>query len=153
MKIKLPQILLITCIFLLCSCKNQRAVLSVEPGVDYGYVQKDRKKSLSSSSSLANKGQVGSLAEFLARVPGVMILGNGQSAQARVRGIEHSFVGSSDPLFVLNGQRIGIGLASVNGQISAGDVRSVTVLKDPSDTAIYGTSGSNGVILIRTKGN
>jgi len=62
-----------------------------------------------------------------------------------------SFFGSSEPMFVLDGIPITPG---PNGRITglnARDVESIQVLKDPSETALYGVRGGNGVILIKTK--
>lgn len=64
-----------------------------------------------------------------------------------------SFYAREDPLFVVDGVPIeGV----TNGTLSwlnPHDVESITVLKDPSTTAIYGVRGANGVILIKTKGS
>jgi TonB-dependent SusC/RagA subfamily outer membrane receptor len=68
----------------------------------------------------------------------------------RIRG-PSSFFGSSEPMFVLDGIPITPG---PNGRITglnARDVESIQVLKNPSETALYGVRGGNGVILIKTK--
>lgn len=62
-----------------------------------------------------------------------------------------SFVAGQSPLFVVDGVPV-----ETNGTLSwlsPGDVESIQALKDPSQTAIYGVRGANGVILIRTKGS
>ncbi len=65
----------------------------------------------------------------------------------RIRG-ERSILGSNDPLLVLDGIPYeGGGLNDINPQ----DIASIEVLKDASATAIYGSRGANGVILISTK--
>jgi TonB-linked SusC/RagA family outer membrane protein len=82
-------------------------------------------------------------------VPGVSVVSaNGQPGQnmlVRIRG-NNSITGSLDPLYVIDGF---IG-ASING-IAAEEIESIEVLKDAAATAIYGSRGSNGVILITTK--
>ena len=62
-----------------------------------------------------------------------------------------SFYGNQGPLFVIDGVP-----TETNGTLSwldPHDVESIQALKDPSQTAIYGVRGANGVILIRTKGS
>lgn len=69
---------------------------------------------------------------------------NGQ-VTIRVRG-SNSINGANDPLIVIDGF-IGGDLSSINPN----EIRSIEVLKDASSTAIYGSRGANGVILISTK--
>lgn len=71
----------------------------------------------------------------------------GAGAVIRIRG-ERSINGSNDPLLVLDG--IPYEGGNIN-DINPDDVASVEILKDASATAIYGSRGSNGVILITTK--
>jgi len=71
----------------------------------------------------------------------------GAGAVIRVRG-ERSINGSNDPLLILDG--IPFEGGNIN-DINPDDVASIDVLKDASATAIYGSRGSNGVILITTK--
>jgi TonB-dependent SusC/RagA subfamily outer membrane receptor len=70
----------------------------------------------------------------------------GNSPQIRIRGIS-SINGSSDPLYVVNGAPFGGDLNSID----INDVESVSVLKDASATALYGSRASAGVILITTR--
>lgn len=71
----------------------------------------------------------------------------GAGAVIRIRG-ERSINGSNDPLIVLDG--IPFEGGNLN-DINPDDVASVEILKDASATAIYGSRGSNGVILVSTK--
>jgi TonB-dependent SusC/RagA subfamily outer membrane receptor len=71
----------------------------------------------------------------------------GAGAVIRIRG-ERSINGSNDPLIVLDG--IPFEGGNLN-DINPDDVASVDILKDASATAIYGSRGSNGVILVTTK--
>lgn len=71
----------------------------------------------------------------------------GANPVIRIRG-ERSILGSNDPLLVLDGIPYeGGNLNDINPQ----DIASVEVLKDASATAIYGSRGANGVILVSTK--
>ncbi|AXP82066.1 TonB dependent receptor [Mariniflexile rhizosphaerae] len=70
----------------------------------------------------------------------------GSSASVQVRGINSINAGNS-PLIILDG----IPFFGVTNDINTNDVESIEVLKDASAVAIYGTRGSNGVILITTK--
>jgi TonB-dependent starch-binding outer membrane protein SusC len=81
------------------------------------------------------------------RAAGVTVINNGAPGFAstiRVRGI--STVNDANPLFVVDG------IVSTNiSNISPSDIESIEVLKDASTTAIYGSLGSNGVIMVTTK--
>ncbi len=70
----------------------------------------------------------------------------GQSAGQQVRGI-NSITASTTPLIVLDG----VPFTGLTNDISPNTIESIEVLKDASATAIYGTRGSSGVILITTK--
>jgi TonB-dependent starch-binding outer membrane protein SusC len=69
----------------------------------------------------------------------------GTSASVRIRGI-NSITGSNDPLYVIDGY-VGGNISSVSPE----DIESIEVLKDASSTAIYGSRGSNGVVMVTTK--
>lgn len=69
----------------------------------------------------------------------------GSEMQIRIRGTR-SLTASNDPLVVLDG----IPFAGSIGDINPSDIKSVDILKDASATAIYGSRGANGVILITT---
>lgn len=82
------------------------------------------------------------------RVPGVSITSNTGSPEGnfsiRIRGT-NSIRGDNTPLYVIDG--IPSNASSINNY----DIESIEVLKDASATAIYGSRGANGVILITTK--
>jgi TonB-linked SusC/RagA family outer membrane protein len=87
------------------------------------------------------------------RLPGVAVSQTssqpGATMQIRIRGTR-SLTANNDPLIVLDG----IPFPGSIGDIDMNDVKSVDILKDASATAIYGSRGANGVILITTnKGN
>ncbi|WP_278985108.1 SusC/RagA family TonB-linked outer membrane protein [Segatella bryantii] len=71
--------------------------------------------------------------------------GPGASPRVIIRGI--STINGSDPLYVVDGMPVGTNINFLNQN----DIESMQVLKDASASAIYGTRGSNGVILITTK--
>ncbi len=72
-------------------------------------------------------------------------------ASIRIRG-ESSILGNSSPLVIIDGLQMptATGLDALN-QIDPNAIESVTVLKDAASTAIYGTRGAGGVILVKTK--
>ncbi len=71
----------------------------------------------------------------------------GAAAKVRVRGTT-SINKSSDPLYVIDGIISSSGLDGLNPQ----DIQSMEVLKDASSTAVYGSRGANGVVLVTTRG-
>ena len=83
------------------------------------------------------------------RAAGVQVVSNsarpGGSSTIRIRG-SGSVNASNDPLYVIDGFPTG-NLNSINTD----DIESIDVLKDASATAIYGSRGSNGVVLVTTK--
>ena len=121
-------------------------------------------------SSELSKGVISSADMLLSgQVAGVQVTtGSGQpgaNTNVKIRGVS-SISGSSEPLYVIDGVPIdngratssfgddsGLNAVAMNPltMISASDIESMTVLKDASATAIYGSRGANGVILIKTK--
>ncbi len=119
-----------------------------------------RKKSdLTGSVSSVNAKQIAetpvtSMEQFIqGRAPGVQIVNAngakpGGDIAVRIRGI-NSINGGSNPLYVIDGFP-GVGDLST---INPGDIESIDILKDASATAIYGSRGANGVVIITTKKN
>ncbi|WP_235942125.1 SusC/RagA family TonB-linked outer membrane protein [Aquirufa beregesia] len=70
----------------------------------------------------------------------------GAGPQIRIRG-RRSFNASNDPLYVVDGIPLSGGIDDINPS----DITSMEVLKDASATAIYGSRGANGVVIISTK--
>lgn len=107
-----------------------------------------------------NKGIISSPEQLITgKVAGVQIMNNSGSPSAgstiRIRG-GASLNASNDPLIVLDGVPLETGGISGNSNnflslINPNDIESMTVLKDASSTAIYGSRASNGVIIITTK--
>jgi len=95
-----------------------------------------------------------SLEQLLAgRIAGVIVArapGGGISVLIRGPG---SFYMSNEPLYVVNGVPVEAGPSGTLAWLNPQDIASISVLKDPSTTAIYGVRGANGVIVIKTKGS
>ncbi len=92
-----------------------------------------------------------SLTDYLRRIVGVQVQGQGPNARVTVRQ-KSSFNSNTTPLFVINGIRAGKNFASVYNLVNPSDVVEIKVLKGP-ETSMYGMDGANGVILISTGGN
>ncbi len=84
------------------------------------------------------------------RAPGVQVIQNshapGGGLSIRIRGA-NSILGGNEPLYVVDGFVGGISLDAINPN----DIESIEILKDASATAIYGSRGANGVVIITTK--
>ncbi len=97
-----------------------------------------------------NKGAITNTENLInGRVAGVVVTQGGRpgdGAAIRIRGGSSLFA-SNDPLVVIDGLPVDKGLSSINPN----DIESFSILKDASATAIYGSRGANGVILIKTK--
>ncbi len=95
---------------------------------------------------------------LVGKSPGVVVTSGGGDPQAgatiRIRG-GSSLNANNDPLIVIDGVPIdntGVqGMSNPLAMVSPDNVESMTVLKDASATAIYGSRASNGVIIITTK--
>ncbi|OUO54944.1 SusC/RagA family protein [Parabacteroides sp. An277] len=120
--------------------------------VGYGTVRKaDLAGSVSVLSSKSFKDQpIIQVSDALqGRVSGVQVQNSGVpggTVKIRVRG-SGSINRSNDPLYVVDGIVRQSGLTGLNPE----DIQSMQVLKDASSTAIYGSRGANGVVLITTK--
>ncbi len=92
------------------------------------------------------------LEKLAMRLSGVEIiqLGGGRIS-LRVRGAA-SFMANSEPLYVIDGVRVSAAsFSDALGGVNPADVVRIDVLKDASSTAIYGTEGANGVVVITTR--
>ena len=82
------------------------------------------------------------------KVAGMDIVKNsgqiGDNPQIQLRG-SRSIYGSNEPLFIIDG------FPGSYDQVNPSDIESIDVLKDASSTAIYGSAGANGVVMITTK--
>ena len=120
--------------------------------IGYGSVRKaDLAGSVSVMSDKAFKDQpIKNVSEaFQGRMTGINVVQSGVpggSVKIRVRGTS-SIHRNNDPLYVVDGIVRESGLDGINSE----DIQSIQVLKDASSTAIYGSRGSNGVVLVQTK--
>lgn len=120
--------------------------------IGYGAV---RKEAVTGSVATIGGKELGEFASgnvtqaLQARLPGVELTQTstkpGASMQIRIRGTR-SLTASNDPLIVLDG----VPFAGSIGDINPVDIKSLDILKDASATAIYGSRGANGVVLITT---
>ena len=86
------------------------------------------------------------------RVAGVDVMSTtgepGAGTSVRIRGTR-SINASNEPLIIVDGV---MDLVSNLAELNPDDIESISLLKDASSTAIYGSRGSNGVIMVKTKG-
>ena len=118
--------------------------------VGYGTMRKsDLTGSIASVSgeNLTKMASPDVLSALVGRAPGVRVVSSGSvdgRTKIRIRGV--GTINNSDPLYVVDGFS-----TSDISYIAPSDIESLEVLKDASATAIYGSRGANGVILITTK--
>ncbi|MGJ1361729.1 SusC/RagA family TonB-linked outer membrane protein [Sphingobacterium spiritivorum] len=154
--------------------------ITMEPNADHGLDEvvvigygTARKKDLTGAMVTIgakdfNKGLMTSPDQLIqGKTPGVMVINNtgqpGGSTTVRIRG-NSSIRASNNPLFVLDGVPMSGnsplpegrgGFSSDRGNpltyLNPGDIASMDILKDASATAIYGSRGANGVVIITTK--
>ena len=144
-------------------------VSAKKPKADLGFISIDKKELSSAIASIDMEEMknlpVTSVDQLLqGSAPGLQIVANsgdpGAAASIRIRGIS-SVTGISDPLWVVDGAEIigdnykvesitDFGFSPI-GDIDPSDIESIDVLKDASATALYGSKGANGVIVIKTK--
>ena len=152
----------------------QRQATVLQEVVTVGYGTQRRESITGSVATVdpeqANVGVVTNATQMVqGRVAGVTMVPNngepGAGAQIRIRG-GTSISASNDPLYVVDGvplqNETTVASAAISGvnaalnrsplnSINPNDIESITVLKDASATAIYGSRGANGVVLIQTK--
>ena len=142
--------------------KNSSSTLNEVVVIGYGAVKKsDLTGSVTAlKPDSKNKGLVVNAQDMLSgKVAGVNVTSNsgepGVGTQIRIRG-GSSLNASNDPLIVIDGvpmdnNKVGNTGSNLLSTINPQDIESFNVLKDASATAIYGSRGSNGVIIITTK--
>ena len=120
--------------------------------IGYGAVRKaDMAGAVSVMDNKAFKAQpITQVSDALqGRVAGVNVVSDGipgGSVKIRIRGT-NSINKSNEPLYVIDGMVRESGLEGINPE----DIQSMQILKDASSTAIYGSRGANGVVIITTK--
>lgn len=144
--------------------KMKPQTLELNDVVVVGYGTQRKSDLTGSVSSIGkddfNGGLISSPEQLInGKVSGVQIMSQGGSpttgSTIRIRG-GASLNASNDPLIVLDGVPLETGGISGNSNnflslINPNDIENMTILKDASSTAIYGSRASNGVILITTK--
>ncbi|MEO7291516.1 MAG: TonB-dependent receptor plug domain-containing protein, partial [Ginsengibacter sp.] len=102
-------------------------------------------------TEIAQKPVASFLQLLQGKAPGVQVTGTsgrpGANAIIRVRG-QGSINASSEPLIIVDGVPVS---AVAYNELSANDVENITVLKDASASAIYGSRAANGVLVVTTK--
>ena len=126
--------------------------LGVEEVVVVGYGTRKKEELTGSISTVSDKQLKTSTAPSVVsrmqgQISGITVTSSnvpGGEATIRIHGI--GTIGDPNPLYVIDGVPVGPG-----NNINPNDVESISVLKDASSAAIYGSRGANGVILITTK--
>lgn len=151
----------------------QEAITELDETVVIAYGQTTRRFNTGNigqvtAKELSSQPVSNPLAALAGRVPGLVITQNsgipGGAYGVQIRG-QSSLTQGSEPLFIIDGMPFGNGNSSLNqysliaasgglsplNMINAADIESIEVLKDADATAIYGSRGANGVILVTTK--
>ncbi len=137
--------------------QSNATALSEVAVVSVGYGSQRKKDVTGAVSNISSKDFnqgtiINPLDQIQGKVAGLVITQGGgdpnQTATVRLRG-QTSLSGSQSPLFVVDGIQLDDPTQFQN--IPPGDIASYDVLKDASATAIYGSRGANGVIIVTTK--
>ncbi|WP_169818763.1 SusC/RagA family TonB-linked outer membrane protein [Niabella ginsenosidivorans] len=141
----------------------EQDVQDIDEVVVIGYGTKDRRSLTSSLSTIQAKNfenlKTSSMEQLIkGQAAGVQVLQPqgrpGSGINIRVRGIG-SINAKNDPLYVIDGMPIEAPgydqVTDVLSFLNPSDIESITILKDAASTAIYGSRGSNGVVLVTTK--
>ncbi len=133
----------------------KHSLVELDKIVVTGYGSQAR-RDVTGAIASANEAEIHSIATnntidaIKGRVPGVDITASGykpgDGVRVQVRG-QRSIRASNDPLYVLDG----VPMAGGIGDLNPSDIESIEVLKDASATAIYGSRGSNGVVLLSSR--
>ncbi len=141
-----------------CATGRQHAsAAQPSDSVQVGYGQQSRRDVTTAVSSVQTDPKRDVAAYQLeqliqGRVSGVEILRvDAGRISLRIRGAS-SFMASSEPLYVIDGVKVHAEtFTDAMAGINPADVARIDVLKDAGATAIYGTEGANGVVLVTTK--
>ena len=140
---------------------NNRTTINVQMEADMGALDEVVVVGYGTQSRAAVTGAISTVSEeditalpvtnaeqaLQGRAPGVTIINSGSpgtSPVVRIRGL--GTPNNNNPLYVIDGVITG-GLGALNPN----DIESVQILKDASTTAVYGSKGSNGVVIVTTK--
>jgi TonB-dependent starch-binding outer membrane protein SusC len=126
--------------------------IGVNEVVVVGYGTRMKEELTGAISTVSNeKMQVSTAPSAMSRIQGqvsgvTVTTGNvpGQEPTIRIRGI--GTINDANPLYIIDGVP-----ASPGNNLAPGDIESISILKDAASSAIYGTRGANGVVIITTK--
>ena len=121
------------CILIACAAPR-------EGGSDTATTPAERRAGIDPDDTVIEIQSPQSLADYLRRVPGLIISGNNVSIRGR-----------GAPLYIVDGVQIGRSYTQADRSVSVFDIDRVEVLKNAADLALYGYRGQNGVIKIYTK--
>lgn len=144
--------------------------IGIEEVVAVGYGSMKKRDVVGSVSTIdntmldRNKSSVNFVDALQGQAAGLSVQSNsgvpGSGAQIKIRGLNTLHAGSGDPLWIVDGipvknytgaENYGTQAQSPMALINPNDIESIQILKDAGATAIYGSRGSNGIILITTK--
>jgi len=151
----------LVCVTLSAGCAtlhhSSRAEKQQPDSVSVGYGKQARKNVTGAVSSVNTESQRDNSAMQLeqliqGRVSGVEIIRlDGARISLRIRGAT-SVNASTEPLYVIDGMKVHAeSFTDAMAGINPGDVASIEVLKDAGATAIYGSEGANGVVIVTTR--
>jgi TonB-dependent SusC/RagA subfamily outer membrane receptor len=138
-----------------CSSSSSTRTAAEDDTINTGYSTEKKSESTNSTSTVvpsqADKDYARDLADLLqGNAAGVQVSRSGSGGvRILIRG-PNSFNASNEPLYIVDGTPV---TPNPNGVVPVNprNVKSITVLKDAGSTAIYGSRGSNGVIVIETR--
>ena len=137
-------------LFLILSCNTTKKTADVpsdeeamKEAVDKNL---DKKREKRKNTQKSQDGDL-SLRAILRRTPGLIVSSRG----VQIQGMNQSLTSSNTPLFYVNETRVGHSLSQVEGMVNPNDIEEVEVLRSPSELSFYGSAGSAGVIIVRTK--
>ncbi|PKK38255.1 hypothetical protein BWI96_00205 [Siphonobacter sp. SORGH_AS_0500] len=133
--------------------KEDSKILNEVMVVGYGTVSKETHVGASAqinADAIKNRPVSNALNSLVGAAPGLQTIQSGgapgSAPSIRIRGFG-SISASNEPLYVVDG----VPYTGNTSNINPDDIESISVLKDASTTAIYGSRGSNGVVMITTK--
>jgi TonB-dependent SusC/RagA subfamily outer membrane receptor len=135
------------------SSSSTRSATAEEDTINTGYATQKKSESTTSTSTVVPSDEEKDVAHDLSdllqgRAAGVEVSRAAGGVRVLIRG-PSSLTGSNTPLYIVDGTPVSPGPNGVV-PINPRDVKSITVLKDAGSTAIYGSRGANGVIVIET---
>jgi TonB-dependent SusC/RagA subfamily outer membrane receptor len=145
--------------FLFAACHHGQSTASApstENRVNIGYGMQDEDEVTGAVQTVRSEEWEGTQARTVeellqGRVAGVQVFRNAAGGiSVRIRGTG-SIMGNNEPLYVIDGMPVMAGRSGALVGINPHDIERIDVLKDAGSTAIYGSRGANGVILVTTK--